>query len=204
MTDRFLIWGAGGQARVVLDVAKAVYTDFAFVGLASDDKVIHGYKVILESEIAIELMPSDRVLIGIGDNWLRQKIASELVPPQQVSAPVLSRHARLSDTVTVGSGTLVMPGVQVNTDSRIGQHCIINTGAIIEHDCQIDDFASVSPGAILCGGAIIGAGAMIGAGATVMEGLSIGAQARVGAGATVTRNVAAGETVFGTPARAKT
>jgi carbonic anhydrase/acetyltransferase-like protein (isoleucine patch superfamily) len=47
----------------------------------------------------------------------------------------------------------------------------------------------------------IGDGAMVGIGAIVLKGVHIGAGARVAAGAVVTRDVAAGATVAGNPAR---
>jgi UDP-2-acetamido-3-amino-2,3-dideoxy-glucuronate N-acetyltransferase len=48
---------------------------------------------------------------------------------------------------------------------------------------------------------VIGEGATIGSGATILGGVSIGAGSVVGAGAVVTRDVAAGATVVGNPAR---
>ena len=48
---------------------------------------------------------------------------------------------------------------------------------------------------------VVEAGASIGSGATILGGVRIGAGALVGAGAVVTRDVAAGETVVGNPAR---
>jgi len=44
-------------------------------------------------------------------------------------------------------------------------------------------------------------GASIGSGATIMCGVTIGERAVIGAGAVVTRDVAAGSTVIGNPAR---
>jgi len=49
----------------------------------------------------------------------------------------------------------------------------------------------------------IGANVWIGGGAIILPGVTIGDDAIVGAGSIVTRDVAAGTTVFGTPARAK-
>jgi len=48
---------------------------------------------------------------------------------------------------------------------------------------------------------VIGPGAWLGGGAIVMPGVTIGRGAIVGAGAVVTRDVAAGDTVAGSPAR---
>jgi len=47
----------------------------------------------------------------------------------------------------------------------------------------------------------IGTGAWVGVGACVRQGIRIGAGAMVGAGAVVVRDVAAGTTVVGNPAR---
>ncbi|HEU4691567.1 MAG TPA: hypothetical protein VFS23_24560, partial [Vicinamibacterales bacterium] len=44
-------------------------------------------------------------------------------------------------------------------------------------------------------------GASIGSGATILCGITIGEGAMIGAGAVVTRDVGAGETVIGVPAR---
>ncbi|MCA8934195.1 MAG: sugar O-acetyltransferase, partial [Rhodospirillaceae bacterium] len=47
----------------------------------------------------------------------------------------------------------------------------------------------------------IGANVWIGAGALTMQGVTVGDDAIIGAGAVVTRDVAAGTTVVGNPAR---
>jgi UDP-2-acetamido-3-amino-2,3-dideoxy-glucuronate N-acetyltransferase len=49
---------------------------------------------------------------------------------------------------------------------------------------------------------VVERGASIGSGATILGGIRIGSGAMVGAGAVVTRDVAAGSTVAGNPARA--
>jgi maltose O-acetyltransferase len=50
----------------------------------------------------------------------------------------------------------------------------------------------------------IGRNAWIGGGAIILPGVTIGDDALVGAGSVVTRDVPAGATVFGNPARVKT
>jgi acetyltransferase-like isoleucine patch superfamily enzyme len=50
-------------------------------------------------------------------------------------------------------------------------------------------------------GTTVERGAAIGSGAVILSGVRIGAAALVGAGAVVTRDVAAGTTVMGSPAR---
>jgi acetyltransferase-like isoleucine patch superfamily enzyme len=71
----------------------------------------------------------------------------------------------------------------------------------VEHDCVIGDFVTFAP-AVCCNGAVeIGDGAYIGANAVIRQGLSIGKNAVIGMGAVVTKDVPAGETWVGNPAR---
>jgi acetyltransferase-like isoleucine patch superfamily enzyme len=49
---------------------------------------------------------------------------------------------------------------------------------------------------------VVRRGASIGTGATILSGIEIGERATIGAGAVVTRNVPAGSTFVGNPARA--
>jgi acetyltransferase-like isoleucine patch superfamily enzyme len=106
---------------------------------------------------------------------------------------------------------------------KIGAYCDIGA-AIIGDDVSIGAFAFI-PGKIrICEGAwigprvtfthtfppakpdewketVIGAGARVGASVTILCGLRIGAGAVVGAGSVVTKDIPAGETWAGVPAR---
>ena len=53
----------------------------------------------------------------------------------------------------------------------------------------------------VAGGVLLGEGCLVGSGAQVLQYRSVGAGATVGAGAVVTRDVPAGATVVGVPAR---
>lgn len=93
-----------------------------------------------------------------------------------------------------------MQGAIIQSDAKIGKHCIVNTGASIDHECEIEDYVHISPHVTLYGNVLVGKGAWIEAGATVIPGIRIGEWSVVAAGATVIHNVPHSATVEGIPA----
>jgi acetyltransferase-like isoleucine patch superfamily enzyme len=67
--------------------------------------------------------------------------------------------------------------------------------------CEVGAFTTIAPAATICGDVTIGEAVLIGCGAIVKNGVRIGDEATVGAGAVVVKDVEAGATVVGMPAR---
>lgn len=116
--------------------------------------------------------------------------------------PVLAHPAAvISTTAAIGEGTILSAGVIVQSDTRIGRLCVLNTACTIDHDNVLGDEVSVAPGAHTAGRVTIRDGAFIGLGAVIINNVVVGARATVGAGAVVTRDVPDAATVVGNPAR---
>ena len=64
---------------------------------------------------------------------------------------VIHPTAIISPTAIIGEGTVVMQGAIVQTEVKIGKHCIINTKASIDHECVISDYVHISPGCTISG-----------------------------------------------------
>lgn len=210
---RILIWGAGGHGKVVGELARSLGHRVAgFIDAAPERRgeivdAAGSAVVATEAELwlmlaAGDVLPADaeHVVPAFGDNSLRLRAVTGLGP--HIAPPVAHPSSIVSPSAHIGLGTVVLAGAVVNASAVIGRGVIINTASIVEHDVRVEDGAHVSPGAVLTGGVFVGECAWIGASAVVLPGVRIGSGAIVGAGAVAHRDVPAGSTVVGNPARA--
>jgi serine O-acetyltransferase len=102
-------------------------------------------------------------------------------------------------------------GIDINPAARLGRAIMIDhgTGVVIGETAVVEDGVSIMQGVTLGGTGKdtgdrhpkIREGVMIGSGARVLGNIEIGARAKIGAGSVVLRNVPAGCTAAGVPAK---
>lgn len=192
--DDIYIYGASGHGKVVLDIA--VRIGFKILGFIDDNPLLE----VFESYKVFKTLPKGgKYVIAIGDNTIREKIATQ--SPNNIIEALVHDTAVIALNVNLGTGTIVAASAVVNPSSTIKGNSIINTGAIVEHDCFIEDFVHISPNATICGGVTVGKGTHIGAGAVVIPGVKIGDRCIIGAGTVVLKDVPNGVTMVGNPGR---
>jgi UDP-perosamine 4-acetyltransferase len=194
------VLGAGGHGKVVIATLQAAGWQVAAV---YDDAEERWGGAVLGVPIRGPLGAAagaevDGAVVAVGDNRARKSLAERFDLPW---IAVVHPAAVVHPSVELGAGTVVFAGAAIQPDTRIGRHAIVNTGASVDHDCRLGDFVHVAPGARLGGGVTVGEGVFVGIGSSVVPGITIGPWATVGAGAAVVRDVAAGATVVGVPAR---
>jgi UDP-3-O-[3-hydroxymyristoyl] glucosamine N-acyltransferase len=105
----------------------------------------------------------------------------------------------VAEGVSVGSGCVVVRGILGST--RIGANSIIGNLCNIGHGVEIGENVWMSAGTLVGGHVRMEDGATVAMGCTIRDNIAIGAAANIGMGSVVTKDVAAGKSVFGNPAR---
>jgi sugar O-acyltransferase (sialic acid O-acetyltransferase NeuD family) len=201
---RIAIIGAGGHAKVVADAIFAARND-EICGILDDNASLWGQMLlgcpILGPIDSWKGYSCDAFVIGIGHNSNRKRHFENFKEAGVPFATIVHPTATCGLDVELGEGTVVLAHAVVNSGSRIGPNCILNTACTVDHDCTIGLHAHLAPAVNLAGDVRIGEGVFTGIGAKVTPGVSIGKWATIGAGAVVIRDVGPRSTVVGIPAR---
>jgi UDP-perosamine 4-acetyltransferase len=200
---RVVIVGNGGHARACLD-AWPDDPDLApagYVGPEPGDVLGLPYLGTDDDLPRLAAEGHRAAFVALGSSRVRAAVTARCRAAGLEPVTVVAPTAQVGATAALGAGTVVLHRAVLGARARTGEGCIVNTGATVDHDCVLGDFVHVAPGVNLAGTVTVGDNVMIGIGASVVPGITIVAGATVGAGAVVIRDVPAGATVVGVPAR---
>ncbi|MGL5904923.1 MAG: acetyltransferase [Cetobacterium sp.] len=204
---KVVIIGSGGHAKVVIDIIlqrqKKLNDDISIEGILDDsfiegeEKKLFRIPVIGKIDKIRELSEDIYYVIAIGSNEIRKKIVEQYRDIKYIT--LIHPNSVIAEEVQIDEGTVIMAGAIVNPYTKIGKHCIVNTGSIIEHDNDLSNYVHISPNVTLCGGVKVGERTWIGAGATVIQGIDIEEKVVIGSNSVILKNIKKEQTVFGIP-----
>ncbi|MBL4754888.1 MAG: UDP-3-O-(3-hydroxymyristoyl)glucosamine N-acyltransferase [Flavobacteriales bacterium] len=124
-------------------------------------------------------------------------------------SPFKASHSALSDSATIGDGSIVMPNVFLGNSVSIGKNCVIHPNVCIYDNCVIGDNVVIHSGAVIggdafyfqkregkyvkmhtCGRVVIGNDVEVGACATLDKGVS--GDTKIGDGTKIDNHVHVG------------
>lgn len=204
MAATLLIVGAGGHGKVVADAAMASggWNHIAFVDDRYPCDPVLGFPVVGNiAALAALQSENPEAIVAIGAPVARLDMLARIHTLGYRRPKVVHPAATVSPFATLGEGTVVLAQAVINPGAVLGVGVIVNTGAIVEHDCSLADGVHLCPRAVLAGTVTVGPRAWIGVGSCVRNNLVIHADVTVGAGAVVVKDLSAGMTAVGVPAR---
>jgi sugar O-acyltransferase (sialic acid O-acetyltransferase NeuD family) len=203
MKDKLLIIGASGHGKVIADIAIKVnkWKSIAFLDDDESIKTSMGLEVIGKTADAFTYKDEADFFVAIGSNAVREKVQEKLIEEGLNVVSLIHPSAIIGTDVEVGMGIVVMAGVVINSSSRIGKGCIINTSASLDHDTVIEDYVHISPGVNMAGTVKVGKGSWLGIGSIVSNNVNICSGCKVGAGTVVVKDITEPGTYVGVPVR---
>jgi len=195
------ILGSGGHAKVVIDIINEI-NNYIIIGIFDDNKTGYIYDIPIIGKINEILIYKDQIdcfIIAIGNDMIRKKIYENNIDLYWET--LIHPKSIVSKKASIECGSIVCAGAIIQTEVKIGKHCIINTGSSIDHESIINDFTSICPKATICGQVKIGSCTFIGASVTIIQCLNIGNNCIVGAGSVIIRDINDFSKVVGNPGK---
>lgn len=202
----FYIYGAGGLGREIFDVATrqnavtSAWEKIIFVDDFAPPGLFYGTELI-DFEALLALGPRVEGVIAVGEPAAREKLYIKLKENNIPLATFIDPTAIISPTAKLAKGVVVMEHVTVKANVCVGDNTLLQPCSVIGHDIAIGTHSVLSAFSAPGGCSTFGNCVFVGMSASILEGVAVGDGAIIGMGAVVFRDVSAGTTVLGNPAR---
>lgn len=203
MRSKLIIIGAGGHGKVVSDIALKMnlWKSISFLDDSDSAKSFLGVEVVGKIKDSARYKDEADFIVAIGNNTKRAQLLEGLLEQEYSVVSLIHPNSVLGFDVNIDVGTVVMAGAVVNSATRIGKGCILNTHCNVDHDNIIEDYVHISPGVNLAGTVFVGKASWVGIGSTVSSNIKINSNCIIGAGAVVISDLIEPGTYIGVPAK---
>lgn len=193
-----VIIGAGDFGREVIwlleDINK-IKPRYVVLGYLDDDETkqgseYYGYRVLGKIESLMELHQRGPVsaVIAMQDGAARKRIIERLKGFDSWET-LIHPTAVVSDTVTIGEGSIICANVTISVDTEIGRHCIFYLSSTIGNDCTFGDFVSVMSNVSVSEHVSVGQETFLAAHSFVAPHRRLGERVQLGVGSSVMKDI---------------
>lgn len=204
-----LIYGAGGLAKEIYDLVMRSTPD-KYEKIYFIDDFIDEAPCYLSESIHFDSITTrfrDKLneiegVVAVGEPVHREMLTKKFDDAGIRLATLIDSSAIISPTAKIAEGTIVCENASLHADVEIGRGCLIQPLANIGHDIKVGDYSIMGPYCAPGGESVFGKRVFVGMHGTIKEKANIGDDAIIGMGAVVYKDVEAGMTVIGNPARA--
>lgn len=162
----YVIYGAGGHARVLQDLISALPEQDKLLHFFQDAQGVPECKGVPVSPYNPDLEADAKMVLGIGSSSVRKLLAQKV---SHAWGTLIHPSAVIAGDVEIGAGTVVLAGAVIQAGARIGAHTIINANVTVDHDAFVGDFVTTYPGVYIGAESRIAEGTLIHANAVIMR-----------------------------------
>jgi sugar O-acyltransferase (sialic acid O-acetyltransferase NeuD family) len=211
LSGRLIIVGAGDFAREVLWNANDLSGDqrkwdsVAFL----DDNLEGACARMQRYEIDLPVYRTsdytqregDLLICSIGDPSVKLELCERLRLKGAQFTNLIHPSVAVGPKTKLGEGVIITRFSGLSVNVTIGNFVTINSFSGCGHDAVVEDACTISAHCDVTGHAHLERAVFLGSHAAVMPGVRVGAFAKVAAGSIAFRDVKAGSTVIGVPAK---
>ena len=202
-----LIYGSGGLGRGLYDWitrnnGKNRWNDVAFINDMEAEEAFYGVtRLHFDSISSMYRRDEAEILIAVGEPDSREKLYHKVKKAGYRLADYIDETATVSPSAVLEEGVIICPYALVDSNAVIHANALIENQCVVGHDTVIGSCAVVSSHSVIGGFTSIGEKAFMGIGTLVKDRLTVGNNVITAMGSVVFRDIEAGMTVMGNPAR---
>jgi sugar O-acyltransferase (sialic acid O-acetyltransferase NeuD family) len=199
-----IIYGAGQGGNTVKESLElgGKFSPVCFID-DNADKITDSPFPVLHSESLNELYVKGitSIVIALTPGSLRLKMYHKLKGFGFDFINVVSPNASISPSARIGLGNHIKSGAIIETNTKIGDFCIIDNSVVIAHDNFIENGCHLAPGVSLGSNIHISENTVIGIGCSISTGVSVGKNCIVSVGSSITSDIEDYSIMEGVPAK---
>lgn len=206
MKNKIVLLGAGGQAKIVLDLIDK-NKQYDVLAILDDNQLIHNTKLLNQPVVGdldkIQDYSKNEVgfIVCIADNLRRKEIFNKVVKLGYEPLNVIAKTSNISNFAKLGKGIAIADYCNVHPDVTLGDNIIIGPMSSVAHDSLVESHVHLSSGCRLAGNVTIKECADLGTAVSVIPGKTIGENSVLGAGAVVVKDIEPNCLAVGIPAK---